>query len=96
MENSNNSKANKQESPEENLYFAVYCHKLEAFQHIMVYRESEKSLELELRKNGCHVHYVFSRSDVEDIKRGHLSGTDASEDVVAYLVEHIGEWDMNF
>ncbi len=85
-----------EEPRQDNFYFAVYSHKTEEFQHLMLYRKSKKIVGHELRKKGYTVHYVFNKNNVADIKNEHFARTDVTEEVITYLVEHLDEWDMNF
>ncbi len=84
------------EPRKENLYFAVYSYKTEDFQHTMVCQTSKKIVGHQLRNKGKTVHYVFNKNDVMAIKNGHFCRTDVTEEVIAYLVEHIAEWDKIF
>lgn len=78
------------------IFFAVYKDENKCFCHIIVYHKSKKVLSEELKEKGYVVTVIFSESDVAKVLAGEFLDTTGSEKTVAYLEQHLDEWEKHF
>lgn len=79
-----------------NLYFAVYRDGDLEYRHRLLYRTKKQVVRSQLKKKGFEVCHVFNQYDIESVKSGEFSLDTVPDEVVAYVVENMKDWDLSF
>lgn len=82
------------ENRSEKLFFAIYKDDSKELHHMIVYRASKKVMVDELREKGFFPKAVFSQKDIDQVEANEYMNDAVSDKLVAYLKEHLSEWEI--